>query len=134
MHVAFRLVRRLHGTPNMSVYNVPKPEWAAFFDRLNGMEEGELVSVEVFSEPGSDRGDEVASSRPLLSVALAGDERLCISVGLPPEIIELARPVGLRFELSEERGPASLIVDAESGEHLVVRFERPFPEIMAEPL
>ena len=117
----------------MSVYHVPKPEWATFFDRLNGMEEGELVNIDVFTEPHTERADRVASLRPLSTLALGSDERFCVSVTHPPEVIELVKPVSLRFEQPSTFGRAALIVDGESGEHVIIGFERPVvPGVMDE--
>jgi hypothetical protein len=56
---------------------------------------------------------------------LAGDRRFAVSLVDPFEVIELERPVGLRFEQPSEHGRAALIIDAASGDHLVVSFEEP---------
>ena len=103
---------------------IPKNSWSEFLRAFSGRHHGWLVTIEVRERGGATQT--VAEERPLMKVALTGDDKIEILAGDTGTIYGVVGASELRVRETEPEAIESLTIDSALGQ-TTIRFRIAIP-------
>lgn len=103
---------------------IPKDSWREFLRAFSGRHHGWLVTIEVRERGGATQT--VAKERPLMKVALTGDDKIEILAGDTGTIYGVVGASELRVRETEPEAIESLTIDSALGQ-TTIRFRIAIP-------